>query len=157
MIVRHRSWLAKLLLPKRYIAVTLGSRVYTPLQSLSAATLRHERAHVEQWKRHGIARFPFLYLWYHLRHGYERNPFEVEARQEESSTRPQAPAGRSDASRAEAAAERRVRPQRMASPARLRQGFGGSAEAGKHESQRGRKGEPEPSALGTPERGAREH
>ena len=30
---------------------------------------------------------------------------------EESSTRPQAPAGRSDASRAKAAAERRVRPQ----------------------------------------------
>ena len=35
------------------------------------------------------------------------------------------------------------------SPARLRQGFGGSAEAGKHESQRRRKGEPEPSAPGS--------
>ncbi|HEX9724316.1 MAG TPA: hypothetical protein VGC53_08535 [Vicinamibacteria bacterium] len=111
MKVRYRSRLAKLILPKRYTAITLGSRVFTPLASLSAGTLRHERAHVEQWKRHGIARFPLLYFWYHLRHGYERNPFEMEARQEESSTRPQAPAGRSDASRAEAAAERRERPQ----------------------------------------------
>jgi hypothetical protein len=44
----------------------------------------------------------------------------------ESSTRPQAPAGRSDASRAEAAAERRVRPQL---------------------NEVCREGEPEPSAL----------
>ena len=35
------------------------------------------------------------------------------------------------------------------SPARLRQGCGGSAEAGKAESERRRKGEPEPSALGS--------
>jgi len=73
MKVRYRSRLAKLILPKRYTAITLGSRVFTPLASLSAGTLRHERAHVEQWKRHGIARFPLLYFWYHLRHGYERN------------------------------------------------------------------------------------
>jgi hypothetical protein len=79
MKVRYRSRLAKLILPKRYTAITLGSRVFTPLASLSAGTLRHERAHVEQWKRHGIARFPLLYFWYHLRHGYERNPFEMEA------------------------------------------------------------------------------
>jgi hypothetical protein len=83
MKVLYRSWLAKLVLPKRYIAITLGSRVYTPLASLSAATLRHERAHVEQWKRHGVAWFLVLYVWYHLKYGYNRNPFEVEARRAE--------------------------------------------------------------------------
>ncbi|HEX9722750.1 MAG TPA: glycosyltransferase family 2 protein [Vicinamibacteria bacterium] len=53
------------------------------------------------------------------------------------------------ASRAEAVAERRVRPQLKKSPARLRQGFGGSAEAGEGDSERRRKGEREPSALGS--------
>jgi hypothetical protein len=37
----------------------------------------------------------------------------------------------------------------MKSPARLRQGYGGSAEAKKGETERRRKGEPEPSALGS--------
>jgi hypothetical protein len=83
MNVRYQSRLARILLPRRFIAVTLGSRVYTPLAKLSAATLRHERVHVAQWKRHGAFRFAILYLWYHFRHGYERNPFEVEARRAE--------------------------------------------------------------------------
>ena len=80
MRVHYRSRLAKLFLPKRYVAITLGSRVFTPLTNLSDATLRHEQVHMEQWRRHGLLRFPALYLWYHLRHGYEQNPFEVEAR-----------------------------------------------------------------------------
>ena len=83
MKVRYQSRLARALLPRRFIAVTLGSRVYTPLSELSEATLRHERVHVEQWKRHGIVRFAFLYLFYHVKFGYERNPFEVEARRAE--------------------------------------------------------------------------
>jgi hypothetical protein len=29
-------------------------------------------------------RFALLYFWYHLRYGYGRNPFEVEARSEET-------------------------------------------------------------------------
>lgn len=81
MKVHYRSRLARLLLPKRFIAITLGGTVLTPLASLSAATLRHEQVHVEQWKRHGVW-FVFLYVWYHAKYGYERNPFEVEARRE---------------------------------------------------------------------------
>jgi hypothetical protein len=72
-----------MLLPRRFIAITLGSSVYTPLAKLSPETLRHERVHVEQWRRHGFFRFSVLYLWYHFRYGYERNPFEVEARRAE--------------------------------------------------------------------------
>ena len=87
MNVRYRSRLAKLILPKRFIAITLGSRVYTPLARLSAATLRHEQAHIEQWRRHGALRFLALYVWYHFKYGYEGNPFEVEARRAEETYR----------------------------------------------------------------------
>jgi hypothetical protein len=80
MNVHYQSGLARLILPRRFVAITLGSHVYTRLTSLSASTLRHEGAHIEQWKRHGVVRFAFLYLWYHFRYGYDQNPFEVEAR-----------------------------------------------------------------------------
>jgi len=80
MKVHYGSRLARALLPKRFIAITLGESVLTPLAKLSPATLRHEQVHVEQWKRHGLW-FPFLYVWHHVHHGYEQNPFEVEARE----------------------------------------------------------------------------
>jgi hypothetical protein len=85
--VLYESVWVKLLLPKRFVAITLGSRVYTRRAELSDAVLRHERAHVEQWRRYGRLRFPLLYLWYHWKHGYEKNPFEVEARRAESDYR----------------------------------------------------------------------
>jgi hypothetical protein len=49
---------------------------------LTDRLLRHELVHVRQWLRHGVC-FPILYLWYHLRHGYRGNPFEIEARRAE--------------------------------------------------------------------------
>jgi len=80
MKVYYNSTLAKVLLPKRYVAIALGDRVFTKARSLSAATLRHEQVHVEQWRRHGLIGFVARYLWYHLRYGYNDNPFEIEAR-----------------------------------------------------------------------------
>lgn len=80
MKVHYNSTLAKVLLPRRFIAIALGDRVFTKAQSLSVATLRHEQVHVEQWRRHGLIVFAARYLWYHVRYGYEENPFEIEAR-----------------------------------------------------------------------------
>ena len=80
MEVHYRSRLASLLLPRRYIAITLGRHVFTPLATLSEDVLRHERVHVEQWRRLGALRFLTRYLWYHCKYGYQQNPFEVEAR-----------------------------------------------------------------------------
>jgi hypothetical protein len=54
--------------------------VFTRLDGLDDAVLRHEAVHVQQWKRHGLLRFALLYLWFHFRYGYRDNPFEVEAR-----------------------------------------------------------------------------
>lgn len=43
------------------------------------AIIAHERVHLDQIARHGPLRFTCLYLWWLIRYGYERNPFEVEA------------------------------------------------------------------------------
>jgi hypothetical protein len=81
--VHYRSRLARVFLPKRYVAITLASHVLTRRSRLDERTLRHERAHVEQWKRHGLVGFLSRYLWYHFRYGYAKNPLEVEAREAE--------------------------------------------------------------------------
>jgi hypothetical protein len=45
---------------------------------------RHENCHKLQWKRDGVVKFAFIYLWYTLRFGYLNNPYEIEAREKES-------------------------------------------------------------------------
>jgi hypothetical protein len=79
--VHYRSRLARWALPRKYVAVTLWDHV---LEHLEESILRHEAVHVRQWKRHGLLRFALLYFWFHVRHGYRGNPFEIEARSEES-------------------------------------------------------------------------
>lgn len=83
MKVHYRSRLARLALPRKYVAITLGDHVFTRLEHLEEAILRHEAVHVRQWQRYGLVRFACLYVWFHIRYGYWRNPFEVEARSEE--------------------------------------------------------------------------
>jgi len=45
--------------------------------------VRHEKKHLEQWKRYWILGFPFIYIWFHVKHGYTKNPLEIEARKAE--------------------------------------------------------------------------
>ena len=60
-------------------AVTLWGTVWLSEDApLSDELLLHELRHVHQFQS-GIA-FPFQYLWEFLRHGYEANRFEVDAR-----------------------------------------------------------------------------
>lgn len=84
MTIHYGSRLARLFLPKRYVAITLGSHVLTREGTLAERVLRHEEKHVDQWRRFGLMGFLSRYLWYHFRYGYDRNPFEVEARRAES-------------------------------------------------------------------------
>jgi len=83
-ILHYRSRIARLFLPKRYLAITLSDHVLTREASLDERTLRHEQAHVEQWRRFGLLGFLVRYLWSHFRYGYEGNPFEIEARRAET-------------------------------------------------------------------------
>ena len=46
--------------------------------------LRHERCHLEQIERDGRLKFAIKYSWWTLRHGYYKNPYEIEARAAET-------------------------------------------------------------------------
>jgi hypothetical protein len=46
--------------------------------ALDAELLLHELRHVHQFQMDRA--FPFKYLWQSIRHGYDRNPYELEAR-----------------------------------------------------------------------------
>ena len=94
-VVRRGVWIPRLggwLSGSRYPAgaVTLGRTIIVhPAQQLTARLLRHELAHVEQWRRAPLT-FPLRYAWQHLRHGYRANPYEVAARAaEHNETTPQ--------------------------------------------------------------------
>ena len=60
-------------------AITLRRTVFlAPDARATAPLLLHELRHVEQFLESGA--FPLRYLWESLRHGYEANPFEQDAR-----------------------------------------------------------------------------
>ena len=46
--------------------------------------IRHEQCHLEQIERDGMLVFAVRYLWWLLRYGYQRNPYEIEARAAEA-------------------------------------------------------------------------
>jgi hypothetical protein len=46
--------------------------------------INHEIAHVEQYERMGTARFLWTYLKLFCKHGYHKNPLEIEARRYEN-------------------------------------------------------------------------
>ena len=51
--------------------------------ALDQRLIRHERKHLEQWRRYWIIGFLPVYLMFHVKHGYWNNPLEVEAREAE--------------------------------------------------------------------------
>lgn len=63
-------------------ALTLGHTILYkyPKDKITPTTHAHELVHVEQIERDGVLKFYPKYLWYQLRYGYKRNPYEVEAR-----------------------------------------------------------------------------
>jgi hypothetical protein len=89
--IRERSWLARmaaLKLRSSGAALVWGRTIHlhriTAVQFLSnQRLLLHELCHVRQYQRYGVFGFLSRYLWLSLRHGYYRNPLEVEARKAE--------------------------------------------------------------------------
>ncbi len=70
--------LARLVLARRgYAAITFG-RVIVSARELDDLLWRHERRHVAQYERIGLAFLP-LYLWLYARHGYLAHPLERDA------------------------------------------------------------------------------
>jgi hypothetical protein len=72
------SGLARLVLSRRgYSAITFG-HVIVSSRPLDAGLWRHEKRHVAQYERIGLAFLP-LYLWLYARHGYGAHPLERDA------------------------------------------------------------------------------
>lgn len=76
-----RGALARFLRRNGFAAVTMPwRRVYVlDVWCWDERIIAHERVHLAQIDRHGPLLFTILYLYFLIRHGYERNPFEVEA------------------------------------------------------------------------------
>jgi Domain of unknown function (DUF4157) len=89
--VVENSWLAKLAawkLGTPSVALTLGASIHLHKASKkefmsNERWLRHELAHVEQFRKYGFIRFIWLYAVESVRKGYYMNRFEVEARKKE--------------------------------------------------------------------------
>ena len=79
--------------PFGFIGGSRESREWTllvrPGTPLTERLVRHELAHVTQWNRHPVT-FPFRYIGAHIRHGYQDNPYEREARAAEAGRAPEA-------------------------------------------------------------------
>jgi hypothetical protein len=66
------------------LAITVGHVVFGQSQAALEITRKHERVHVRQYERWGIAFVPAYllisaYLYLRGRDGYRENPFEIEA------------------------------------------------------------------------------
>lgn len=89
--IKEQSWLAFLAAKKlrtNKVAIVWGRTIHlhntTAKEFLqNSRWVKHELAHVEQYKRYGLLRFLILYLWYSVRFGYYNNPLEIEARAKE--------------------------------------------------------------------------
>lgn len=89
--IKENSWMAKIAarkLNEEKVAMVIGKTIHLHNTSkseflLNKRWLRHEIAHVKQFKQFGIIQFLFLYLMESFNNGYRNNRFEVEARMKE--------------------------------------------------------------------------
>lgn len=90
--IKEASWLAMLAARKlgvRQVALTLGDTIHlyrTSRQEFLANSrwVKHEMAHVDQFRHFGFWNFVARYIWETVRKGYYMNRFEVEARSKET-------------------------------------------------------------------------
>lgn len=89
--IKENSFLALLAAKKlkaHKVAMVIGKTIYlhnTTTEDFlkDKCWMKHELAHIEQYKKHGVLKFLTLYIWYSIKYGYYKNPFEVEAREKE--------------------------------------------------------------------------
>ena len=82
------AWVAAKVLHTDKVAIVFGTVIHlwnTEKNEFldNKRWVKHELAHVEQFKQYGFARFIFLYLWETIKRGYYKNRFEAEARTKE--------------------------------------------------------------------------
>jgi hypothetical protein len=93
--IKENSFLARIAAKKlkaNSIAMVIGNTIH--LHNVSRKIflederwVKHEMAHIDQYRRYGLVRFLLLYTWYSIKYGYRNNPFEIEAREKEKGLR----------------------------------------------------------------------
>ena len=93
--IKENSFLARIAAKKlkaNSIAMVIGNTIH--LHNVSRKIflederwVKHEMAHIDQYRRFGLVRFLLLYTWYSIKYGYRNNPFEIEAREKEKGLR----------------------------------------------------------------------
>ena len=76
----HNSIIAKIFLPKAYIAVAVWKWVLIKDGILSEDMNTHELRHILQWQEEGFFGFLWRYFNEHRKYGYACNRFEEDAR-----------------------------------------------------------------------------
>jgi len=93
-LIKENSWIAKLAAKKLgtvSVAITLGKTIHLYHVSKDdflrdEKWVRHEKCHIEQYKKYGFFNFIGRYLWESIKVGYYNNKFEAEARKAEEVT-----------------------------------------------------------------------
>ena len=88
---KYEHWFAKTMkrltkVPKENIfGITIGQTTYysCAAEVVSDRLRKHENCHKKQWKEEGIIKFFMKYMYYQIRYGYLKNPYEVDARKAE--------------------------------------------------------------------------
>jgi len=90
--IKEDSWIAALAAKKLHskrVAITIGKTIH--LHNCSSEDflkderwVKHEKCHIEQFKRYGFVFFIILYVWETIKNGYHNNRFEAEAREAEN-------------------------------------------------------------------------
>jgi hypothetical protein len=76
----YKSFIARVFLPRVYVAVSIWNYVFVKGTSLPPNTVVHELRHALQWRELGFIGFLRVYLREHRRHGYRCNALEEDAR-----------------------------------------------------------------------------
>jgi len=93
--VRENSFIAKIAASKLKagsVAIVIGKTIHLHNATraellMNQRWLRHEIAHIRQFRHHGFLNFVLLYLWESLLNGYHNNKYEIEARAAENNDR----------------------------------------------------------------------
>lgn len=90
-LIKEQSWIAKAAAKKLHsqnVAIVLGNTIY--LYNVSKEHflkderwVKHEMCHINQFKKYGFLNFITKYLWESVKHGYNNNKYEIEARKAE--------------------------------------------------------------------------
>ena len=89
--IKENSWLAQIAAFKLgvdRVALTMGNTIHLYRASREELIennrwLKHELAHVEQFRKHGFLKFIAMYLVETIINGYHQNKYEIDAREAE--------------------------------------------------------------------------